>query len=601
MIGCSLWCLYSHTLVRLFGALVLLDWLMNPAVQVLGLFVATICGLIRFQSQPDRVFGVLLLVLFTSSLVTTEQVIQSFSNMGLLTLMLLIICSVALEKTKLLRVVTNYVIGPNYRLTLLRLFSLTTFSSAILNNTAVVSTMLAPIRNNPHHKASKLLIPLSYAAILGGTLTLVGTSTNLIVNSLVIDSGLPSLRFFDFTVVGLCLVVGCGVLLFALSPLLPEYDKGQVQIRDYIIDTEVASDSDLIGKSVEQNGLRHLESLFLVEILREGRLISPVTPQEIIAPNDRLLFSGDVKKITILREFNGLSLFASNSGLPLDNLSEVVIKPESNLVGKTLKHSGFRALFDAAVVAIKRDGVALSGKLGEVTLEAGDYLVLAVGNDHYSRNNIRKNFYLLSEVETDLCLGGWREKLTVVGFLGSILLAALGIVSLFKVMLILLGVLLLSGCLTANEVLQRLPKNIWLIISSALLLSQALTNSGALRGLETMVHSYDYLFTPMTGLIVVYVLAWMMTELVTNNAAAALVLPIGVELASSLSANPQAYILAVAFGASASFISPYGYQTNLMVFNAGQYKLQDFVKVGVPMCLLYGVIVLTAIPAFIGL
>lgn len=577
------------------------DWLVTPSMQVLLLFLATIIGLIRYQSHSERVFGVLLLALFISSLVSTEQVIQSFSNKGLLTLMLLMICSVALEKTKLLRVITSYVIDHNYGLSWLRLFGLTTVSSAILNNTAVVSTMLAPIRNNPHHKASKLLLPLSYAAILGGSLTLVGTSTNLIVNSLAIDFGLPSLQFFDFTAVGLCLVFGCGLLLFVLSPLLPEHGKSHVHIRDYIIDMEVSADSDLVGKSVDTNGLRHLESLFLVEILREGRLLSPVKPQEVILKGDRLLFSGDIQKVTILTQFDGLSLFASDSGLPLDNLSEVVIRPESHLVGKTLKLVGFRALFDAAVVAIKRDGQPLSGKLGEVTLEAGDYLVLAVGQDYSSRNNISKNFYLLNEVETEQYLVGWKEKLAVGGFLGSILLAALGLLPLFKVMLILLGILLLSGCLTASEVLQRLPKNIWLIISSALLLSQALTNSGAFDGLELMVNAYDHLFTPFIGLVVVYCLAWMMTELVTNNAAAALVFPISIELASSLSSNTQAYVLAVAFGASASFISPYGYQTNLMVFNAGQYKLQDFVKVGVPMCLLYGVIVLTAIPAFIGL
>ena len=397
--------------------------------------------LIRYQSHSEKVFGLLLLALFASSLVSTEQVIQSFSNKGLLTLMLLMICSVALEKTKLLRIITNFVIGPNYRLTWLRLFSLTTFSSAILNNTAVVSTMLAPIRNNPHHKASKLLLPLSYAAILGGTLTLVGTSTNLIVNSLVIDSGLPSLKFFDFTAVGLCLVLGCGVLLFILSPLLPERGKGIVAIRDYLIDAEVSVRSDLVGKTVEQNGLRHLESLFLVEILRSGRLISPVTPQEVIQPHDRLLFSGDVKKVTTLTQFDGLSLFASDNGLPLDNLSEVVIRPESHLIGKTLKHAGFRALFDAAVVAIKRDGEALSGKLGDVELQTGDYLVLAVGEDYASRNNIAKNFFLLNEVKTEHCLDGWKEKLAIGGFLGAILLAATGIVSLFKVMLILLGLL----------------------------------------------------------------------------------------------------------------------------------------------------------------
>lgn len=159
---------------------------------VLFLFIATIVGLVRFQSQPEKVFGVLLLVLYGTNLVTTDQVVTSFANKGLLTLVLLMVCSLALEKTKLLRLVATFVVKPSYRSTWLRLFAFTTLSSAVLNNTAVVSTMLAPLRNNVHHPASKLLLPLSYAAIFGGTLTLVGTSTNLIVNSMVLDAGLPT-------------------------------------------------------------------------------------------------------------------------------------------------------------------------------------------------------------------------------------------------------------------------------------------------------------------------------------------------------------------------------------------------------------------------
>lgn len=303
------------------------------------------------------------------------------------------VCSVALEKTRLLRTVTSYVIGETYKGTWFRLYGLTAVCSGILNNTAVVSTMLAPIRNNRFHQPSKLLLPLSYAAILGGTLTLVGTSTNLIVNSLVIDFGLPSLNFFDFTLVGVCLVIGCGVLLFFLSRFLPDRGLNKVEAKEYLIDSEVKPGSELIGRTVEQNGLRHLESLFLVEILRGGHLISPVTPSEVIQEGDRLIFSGDIKKVTALTQFDGLSLFADDTGLPLSNLSEVVIRPDSQLISKTLKRAGFRALFDAAVVAIKRDGEAISGKLGDVILQSGDYLVLAVGNDFSSRHNITKNFF----------------------------------------------------------------------------------------------------------------------------------------------------------------------------------------------------------------
>lgn len=565
------------------------------------LFVTTIFGLIKYQQYPERVFGLLLLTLYFLGLVTTDQVLSSFANPGLLTLVLLMVCSLALEKTKLLRVIATYIIKPSYRNTWLRLFGLTAISSAFLNNTAVVSTMLAPLRNNNYHVASRLLLPLSYAAILGGTLTLVGTSTNLIVNSMVLEVGLPPIGFFDFSLIGLSVLLVCGTALFFLSTLLPAHQQEKVSRASYVIDSEVLAYSSLVGNSIEKNGLRNLESLFLMEIMRQGRLISPVTPSEVIEANDRLIFSGDIRKVTLLNQFDGVSTFAHENGLPIDNLTEVVLKPESVLVGQTLKQAGFRALFDAAVVAIRRDGDSISGKLGEVTLKAGDFLVLAVGPDFKDRHNINKNFYVISGVETDHTLTGKQETLAVVGFLGAIALSAIGVISLFKAMLLLLGALLFSGCLSSNEILQRIPKQIWLIISSALLLSQALINSGGLDSLSNMVQTYQGVFTPIMGLVVVYVITWLLTELVTNNAAAALSFPIAYGLAESFSISPEPYIFAVAFGASASFISPYGYQTNLMVFNAGQYRIGDFLKIGTPICLLYGLTVLASIVLFIGL
>lgn len=569
-------------------------------ILVLVFFIVIIVCLVKFQNYPERVFGSMLAVLYATNFVSTEQVVSSFSNQGLLTLIMLICCSFALEKTKLLRVITASVISCNYSKTWVRLFGLTALTSAVLNNTAVVSIMLSPIRNNTYHPASKLLIPLSYAAILGGTLTLVGTSTNLIVNSLVLDTGLPSLNFFDFTMVGSCAVVACGVVLYFCSRYLPSYHQSSVESSDYFIEAKVECTSSLVGKSIEQNGLRHLESLFLVEVLRNGHLMSPVSPSEVIQKNDRLVFCGDIKKVTMLNQFNGLTLFADKNGLPLDNLTEVVLKPESVLVGQSIRNSGFRALFDAAVVAIKRDGQPLSGKLGNIVLKAGDFLILTVGDDFKSRHNINKNFFVLSGVETDSTLQGWRGIVTIVGFFCTIILAAFNIVPLFKGMFLLLCLLLLSGCLKSNELLQRLPTGIWLIIASALSLSQALTSHNVLSGLNALIQSYQSVFTPLVGLVVVYCLTWLLTELVTNNAAAALVFPIAFELSTSLGVEPMPFILAVAFGASASFISPYGYQTNLMVYTAGQYRIKDFVRIGVPMCLTYGVVVISSIYWLIG-
>lgn len=567
---------------------------------VIALFLATIVGLIKYQSKPERVFGVLFLVLYALALVNTQQVIDSIANQGLLTLLLLMICSVALEKTALLRHAASVIIKPNYSVTWLRLFSLTAISSALLNNTAVVSTMIAPIRNNPHHSASKLLLPLSYAAILGGTLTLIGTSTNLIVNSMVLESQLPSLKFFDFTLIGSLLVLGCGMLLLPLSKFLPDRGKDTLTAANYFIDAKVEASSNLIGRSIEHNGLRNLESLFLVEILRDNQLISPVSPKEIIQSGDRLMFSGDIKKVTLLNQFLGLNLFAHKNGLPLNNLTEVVIRPDGTLSGRTLKQVGFRALFDAAVVAIKRDGETVSGKLGEITLKAGDHLILAVGQDFKSRRNLNKNFFMLTQVETEYQLQGFKEKVAIWGFFFAVACSAFDIIPLFQSMLMLLGVLLFSGCLSTSEILQRLPIQIWVIISSALLLSQALINANTIEILNRVISNNQEFFTPFVGLMIVYLLTWLLTELVTNNAAAALIFPVAFGLASGLDGNLHSYILAVAFGASASFISPYSYQTNLMVYNVGRYRMIDFIKIGTPLSLLYGVIVVSAISLIYG-
>ncbi|WP_415860696.1 SLC13 family permease [Vibrio metschnikovii] len=575
--------------------------IMLMIIWVVTLFILTIIGLIFFQKHPTKVFACTLLALFSSSAISTHDLVTSFSNQGVLTLVLLMICSLALEKTRILRYIAKSVIKPNYETSWIKLFSITALFSSVLNNTAIVSTLLAPIRNNPYHAPSKLLLPLCYAATLGGMLTLVGTSTNLVVNSLVINSGLPAIDFFDFTLTGLAVTLTCGMVLYFSRHALPANLANKEDMSTYLIDSEVQPTSAMIGKSIEKNGLRHLESLFLVEIVREQRVISPVTPTEVIKNGDRLIFSGDITKVMQLQQFDGLALFAKDNGLPIDNLTEVLIRPESVLVGHTLKESGFRALFNAAVVAIKRDGERLSGKLGNIEIQAGDFLVLAVGDDFQVRKNIHKNFIILSGVEPENKLNGYKEWLVACGFFLAIIGSAFNIIPLFNSLFLFLGLLILTGCLTQAEIIRRLPIDIWLIVSSALCLSQALTNSGAMNIFDAVLKNYASTLPPIIALIVIYLLTWLFTELVTNNAAAALMLPIGIATALSLHANPMAFIMVVAFAASSSFLSPYGYQTNLMVFSAGQYRIKDFIRQGGLLCITYAIVSIVSIVFIFGL
>ncbi|KFZ37081.1 transporter [Shewanella mangrovi] len=564
----------------------------------LALFVSTVAGLIKFQSRPAAVFGCLMLALIASELVNREQVLESFSNSGLVTLILLMMCSLVLEKTRLLRMLATGVMVKSYRSSWLRLFGITTICSAFLNNTAVVATLMAPVRNNPYHNASRLLLPLSYAAILGGTVTLIGTSTNLIVNSFYISETGHSLSFFSFFAVGILLVLGCSVVVALCSRFLPNIRSQDKSYSGYFIEAKIQKDSPLAGKSVEANGLRHLESLFLVEVVRNGQLISPVSPQELLHEGDRLVFAGDIQKVMQLHTFPGLTLFADKDGLMQRDLTEVVVRQESVLVGKSLKSAGFRALFDAAVVAIRRDGHNISGKLGDVVIEAGDFLVLAVGDEYRHRHNIGKNFISVSGVEPDLHLNGAREWLAVGGFAIAVLSSALGIIDLLQALLLLLGVFIFSGCITVNELLRRFPVDIWLIVSVAILLSFSMVNSGVATWFTSIVEQHASGLPPFYLLLLTYVVTWILTELVTNNAAAALMFPLSIGLAHGLGVNILPFVMVVAYGASGSFVSPFGYQTNLMVYNAGKYTLTHFFRAGFPVAFVYGAIVVAAVPWF---
>ncbi len=566
------------------------QWLM------IGVFISTFVSLVKYSQVPERVFSVTVLLCLALSFVSVDDILANAVNPGLVTLVLLVLCSFAFERTSILRRLSAGVFNGSKVKSTLRLLLGTAFASAIMSNTAVVATLINTVKKNQLINAGKLLLPLSFAAILGGTLTLVGTSTNLIVNSLLIKQGHQGVGFFDFTLIGLAALVLCLLVIILRSRTLPVLDNDDLVTNDYLLEAEVATSSTLIGKSIEDNGLRNLDSLFLVEIVRKGKLISPVTPDEAVQANDKLIFSGDISKVLTLQQFDGLNLFAEQDDLLRDNLTEVLVKSDSAIAGKTLKKAGFRARFDAAVVAVRREGGALSGKLGDIVLQPGDFLVLAAGQDFCSRPNLSKNFYILSGHQAENMLSGWRDQSTVWGFIAGILVSVFTPLPLLTCLFVYLAFLIFSGALTVNEIKRRFPLEIWMIVLGALTMASAVENTGIAGMFAQNIEGFLHGQSIYLAFILIFVLTLLMTELITNSAAAALAFPIAYNIALGLGVNPMPFVMAVAFAASGSFISPYGYQTNVMVYNAGNYQLSDFVKFGLPISIIYSVTVIIMIP-----
>ncbi|MCP4985072.1 MAG: SLC13 family permease [Colwellia sp.] len=566
------------------------QWLM------IGVFISTFVSLVKYSQVPERVFSVTVLLCLALSFVSVDDILANAVNPGLVTLVLLVLCSFAFERTSILRRLSAGVFNGSKVKSTLHLLLGTAFASAIMSNTAVVATLINTVKKNQLINAGKLLLPLSFAAILGGTLTLVGTSTNLIVNSLLIKQGHQGVGFFDFTLIGLAALVLCLLVIILRSRTLPVLDNDDLVTNDYLLEAEVATSSTLIGKSIEDNGLRNLDSLFLVEIVRKGKLISPVTPDEAVQANDKLIFSGDISKVLTLQQFDGLNLFAEQDDLLRDNLTEVLVKSDSAIAGKTLKKAGFRARFDAAVVAVRREGCALSGKLGDIVLQPGDFLVLAVGQDFCSRPNLSKNFYILSGHQAENMLSGWRDQSTVWGFIAGILVSVFTPLPLLTCLFVYLAFLIFSGALTVNEIKRRFPLEIWMIVLGALTMASAVENTGIAGMFAQNIEGFLHGQSIYLAFILIFVLTLLMTELITNSAAAALAFPIAYNIALGLGVNPMPFVMAVAFAASGSFISPYGYQTNVMVYNAGNYQLSDFVKFGLPISIIYSLTVIIMIP-----
>ncbi len=563
---------------------------------VAGTLLALLFLLIQNKIRSSFLFFGLVLLYYFLDLISLEKMLKGFVNTSLITLLLLLIVSIVFEKTSFIEAVSKKIFTQSYKNSLLRLSFITSFFSAFLNNTAVVASLITVVKRNRYHAPSKFLLPLSYAAIFGGTITLVGTSTNLLVNSFMIENHLKPLELFDFVYVGIPIaVIGAFILLF-ISKFLPDIKQNESQ-ENYFLEAVVLSDSKLIGRTVSSNKLRNLEFLFLSEILRNDKVISPVSPDEIIENGDVLLFSGNVKQINILKQFDGLKFEDKHHSIK-DELLEVIVANESNLVNQTIREAKFRSKFNASVVAIKRGNERLSGKISEIPLQTGDNLILSIGKDFHKRDNIKKNFYLINEIGVEDRLSQKESIFAAGGFIVVLLASFFKLIPMVKGLFILLVIFVVLKYLKVEEIKRRFPYELMLVIGSALGIATVMIESGFSQHLANLLNMFLGGYGVYGAFIAVYLFTFLLTEIITNNAAAALSFPIAYSTAIAFDSSILPFVMAVAYGASASFLMPFGYQTNLMVYSIGGYDIKTFFKSGFVVSIVYSLLVVGLVPLF---
>ncbi len=561
-----------------------------------GIMLALVLCLFGTRINPAWLFSGAIASSYLTGLIDLESMLVNFANPSLITLVLLILSSIAIEKTTLVQKLAQSMANGSLAKAVLKLGLSTAFLSSFTNNTAVVASLISTVKESKTHAPSKLLLPLSYTAILGGTLTLIGTSTNLIVNGFAIDAGMTPLGFFDFTLVGIAvLTVGLLTIILMLR-YLPDNGRNDDEVVPFYLEGRVEAASRLVGRTVEENGLRELKDLFLAEIIRGERRICAVTPQQEIQAGDLLLFVGNINSVPLLQRFDGLKIVHDKHEKDVEHLVEVVVSQSSRFLGKTIKEIRFREQFHAAIIAVRRGHDRLQGGIGQVRLQAGDSLILAPSSDFYELPNLKREFVYISGVDLQTHLSKPRSNAVLASFATVIALSLFDIVPLVKGLMVLLLAFVLMGTVKVNEMKRRFPIELVAIVGSAIGLAKLMINTGLASQIsESLLWALGD-FGPYGAFIAIFIMTVIFTELITNNAAAALSFPVAYALAAGFGVNPLPFVMAVAFGASASFISPFGYQTNLMVYSAGNYRIKDYVTMGLPLSLIYSCTVLITIP-----
>ncbi len=573
------------------------------------LTVLAVLGMLALSKiAADLILMAALIFLLVIGILEPKEAFAGFGNTGLMTIAALYIIAAGLRETGAIQYITRRVLGQpkTVRGAQFRMLIPTAALSAFLNNTTVVAMLIPAIQEwckRLKLPPSKLLIPLSYITILGGTCTLIGTSTNLVVSGLLVKSGLPELGMFDITGVGLALLVaGSSFLLLFGNRLLPNSQgitEDVDKVREYHV--EMVADTALDGKTLSLAGLTNLGYGYLTEVERQGELTQSPEHDFVLKKGDRLSFIGAPRCAHELRSIAGLQ--PANEAIQRlsvahyrRRLVEAVVGPEFPFLDMTVEECDFLGYYQAVVLSVARGNKDnLPDKGLHTPIQIGDTLLLEANKEFANQFRFRKDFLLVSAIE-DSSPPNFKKTHLALGILvAMVVLSALEIIPILQAAWLAAGVMLLTRCMNAGLARRSIDFTVLTVIGASFALGEAVEKTGAAKAIAEIVMSNAHL-TPVMTLILVYVMTAMFTEFITNNAAAVLMFPVAVALAEQSGANVMPFAIAVMFAASASFMTPIGYQTNLMVYGPGGYNAIDFLKIGLPMNILAG---LTTIPVIL--
>lgn len=568
--------------------------------------------MLKEVAHPAIIAFLTVLVFFTFGFITPEETMATVSNEGVLTLALLFIVVSVIERTNVTEFILHFILrhSKSQRGTLIRLTPPLVGMSAFLNNTPLVVMMTTAIQNwcdERGYQPSMLLLPISYLTIFGGMFTIIGTSTNLIVHGWLLGHGFEGFSFFHLApYIAVGVTLGILYLIIFSKKLLPanegilkdKYNEG----RRFLYEAIVGAKCRLIGKTVTSDEFSRLKGLYLLKIIRGERVISPVRLDHTIQKNDTLIFTGTLESLQSLEQFRNLSI-KTGKDVPLETLQtddasliEAIISHNSSLVHHKIKDTNFRAKYDATVVSVHRKNENINQNIGDIRLRAGDVLLLLVGEDFEQSAYRQNDFYALSEIPANKVLSKRDSIISISAFALMIAAVALNFITMFQGVLFVIGLFILLQLLDPEQIKKNMQFQVLLLIVSSLAIGKVIETSGVA---ELIANSIIQLVAENFGviglLISIYLITNLLTEVVTNTAAAVIVLPISIEIATYLDIAPNMIAVIVAVAASASFSTPIGYQTNLIVYGPGGYKFSDYIKLGLPLNILFLFTVVTSV------
>lgn len=559
---------------------------------------------------PTTTFIIAIIILGITRVLTPREILSGFANEQVAIIVMLLMLGDIYRRTSVLDILFNKVFdkaNTTFKFNAI-VMSLVAPLSAFLNNTPLVALIMPYVHSRARKTGeyvSQLMIPLSFAAILGGCSTLIGTSTNLIINGLLTDQNiipnLQALDIFDFAPVGVpMMVIGILYLLYFGPRLLPKRHSPSVNInsikRKYIVETRIKSTSKWVGKTIKEAGISKMEDLRLLEILRNDLRITTISQDITLKENDILLFTGSTTAIAnLLDSTEGLIIPAVGMFAHKKNTEviEVVISHKSGMIRKSLKEVNFRERFDATAIAIHRNGETLSGKIGNIELKAGDTILLLSGIYFYKRLQETTDLYLISRIKEFNRLGVWRTALLIGGTILVIALSTFKLIRFFNGLLTLLTLLTLFKITRPKDIIKSIDHELVVIIAMSLALGVAMIKTGMA---DILANTILTIFKPMgkVGVLFgIYFITSLLAAFITNKAAVAVIFPVSLTIGLELRAELTPFVLIVAYAAAANFSTPIGYQTNLMIYGPGGYKFKDFFKIGTPLTIIYMIVTVT--------